>query len=769
MSENKHKQPGLLPYFIAAGLTTVGAAPAGAQTPPSVSNSTRDDGSTTLEEVVVTSFKQGAQSVQDVPSSIDVLSADRLEAMGVTNFADFSRSVPGLNFVDSGPGDKRYVIRGINSAGEAQTALYIDNIPLTGIGAAATDFGGSQADLDLYDMHQIEVLRGPQGTLYGANSQAGVIRFVTNQPDPNKFEASTLADLSDTQSGSGNYQLKGMVNLPLIDGKLAVRLVGYDDYDSGFIDNTLRDENNYNNARQAGGRLGIKWQIDADTSLVGQVFYQRLNSGGQPLERPYDFAIGTNNFPANGEGNYAQYSATPHYDEVRIYALTGVHDFHWSELTVATSYFDRAITDYQDDTTSFRFFNFLQSIGEFPPFAIPAGGVSVSPESSRLGSTEVRLNTKFNFPINGVVGVYYDNRRNDFSTNVYATSPTTGYPEAATQIDQREFEDTTKDFALFGEATWKITDRLSLLGGLRYYNDVRDLQSATEIPFFGLGVPGPDAPEHAHNTGSIWKSNLSYRLTDQALVYAQYSEGFRAGGTNAATVALVPAQYNPDTTKNYEIGAKTGWLDNRLTLNVAAYMIGIYNMQVAELFGAGGAFSGVGNASGKDAESKGVELDLTARPIDNLVLILGGNYTNAHLTKDLSGATDASIDVGTLAVNGAPLLNVPEWNASLSADYGFNLSGGYRASIGGDVDYTGSVAQTSYDDEPYANFNVRLPAYTLVNLRASVSWREYQAQLYVNNAFDKNAELNVLNDVDDPYTILTNRPRTVGIRLSAHF
>ena len=133
--------------------------------------------------------------------------------------------------------------------------------------------------------------------MYGANSQAGVIRFVTNQPDPNKFEASTLADLSDTQSGGGNYQLKGMVNLSALStAKLAVRLVGYDDYDSGFIDNTLRDEKNYNNARQAGGRLGIKWQIDADTSLLGQVFYQRLNSGGQPLERPYDFTIGSNAF-----------------------------------------------------------------------------------------------------------------------------------------------------------------------------------------------------------------------------------------------------------------------------------------------------------------------------------------------------------------------------------------------------------------------------------------------------------------------------------------
>jgi len=770
MNASRQIHSKFLRCLIAAGLAAIslGAAPAEAQTAPG-GGAAQGAGDGSLQEIVVTAFKQGVQSVQDVPSSIDVLSSDRLEAMGVTNFADFARSIPGLNFVDNGPGDKRYVIRGINTTGEAQTALYIDNIPLTGIGAAATDFGGSQADLDLYDVHQIEVLRGPQGTLYGANSEAGVIRFVTNQPDPNRFEASSLVDLSDTQSGGGNYQVKAMVNLPLIDGKLGVRLVGYDDYMSGFIDNPLRGQNNYNDMRETGGRIGVKWQIDEDTSILGQVFYQHLYSGGQPLERPFGFTIGDNYFPANGDLQYSQFSETPRYDDVRIYALTGQHDFHWADLTVAASYFDRDITDYQDDTTSFRFFQYLQSLGEFPPFTVPAGGVSISPEETGFASTETRLNTKFDSPVNGVVGVYYDDRRNRFSTDVYATDPATGMPMATTEIDERSFQDTTKDFALFGEATWTMTSRLSLLGGLRYYNDTRDLLSATQIPFFEMGTAGVNPPEHAQNTGSIFKANLSYHLTSQALAYIQYSEGFRPGGTNAAVVALVPGQYNPDMTKNYEIGMKTSWLDRRVTANVAAYVIDIYNMQVAELYGAGGAFSGVGNASGKDAEAKGVELDVTAQPIDGLVLVLGGNYTDARLTKDLSGVSDASIDVGSLAVDGAPLLNVPTWNASLSADYGFNLPGDYRASIGGDVDYTGAIAQTSYDNEPYADFNVPLPAYTLVNLRASVSWKEYQVQLYSNNTFNRNAELNALNDVDDPYTILTNRPRTVGIRFSTHF
>jgi iron complex outermembrane recepter protein len=764
MNSGSSRSAAFLTYVVAAGLT---GATVSAQAQTSNTSTAGDDSA--LQEIVVTAFKQGAQNIQDVPSSLEVLGAARLEAMGVTSFADFSRSVPGLNFVDSGPGDKRYIIRGINSAGEAQTALYIDNVPLTGLGGAATDFGGSQADLDLYDTHQIEVLRGPQGTLYGANSQAGVIRFITNQADPKKFEASALTDLSQTQAGGFNYQVKGMVNLPLIDGTLAVRLVGYDDYLSGFIDNPLRGRNNYNNARQDGGRISVKWQIDADTSLVAQAFYQHLYSGGQAIERPYDFTIGNNFFPADGARNYAQFSATPRHDDVRIYALTGTHDFHWSELTVAASYFGRNVQTNQDDTVSFRFFEYLQGLGAFPDFPVPAGGVSVSPESSRLGSIEARLNTKFDSPINGVIGVYFDNRRSLFATNVLSTNPTTGYPDASTQINARNFKDTTKDAAVFGEATWKITSQLSLLAGLRYYNDVRDLASETVIPFFGLGEPGVDPPEHAHNTGTIKKVNLSYKLTDAAMVYAQYSEGFRAGGTNAATVSLVPAQYNPDRTRNYEIGAKTGWLDNKLTANVAAYVIDIYDLQVAELFGAGGAFSGVGNASGRDARSKGVELDVAAHPLEGWSIELGGNYTNARLTKDLSGGDDPSIQVGGLAVNGAPLLNVPEWNASLSSDYGFNVASDYRVSFGGDIDYVGAVQQTSYDLEPYASFNVRLPAYTLVNLRTSVAWRNYQLQVYANNVFDRNAQLNVLNDVDDPYNILTNRPRTLGLRISARF
>ena len=182
-------------------------------------NASQDE--STLEEVVITGMKRGDQALQEVPSSIAVVSSERLEKIGAVEFSDFSRMVAGLNFADSGPGNKRYIIRGISTAGEPQAALYYDNVPTTGLGGAASDFGGVQPDLNLYDVQQIEVLRGPQGTLYGSNSQAGVIRIVTKQPNLERYEGAGTVEVSNTQDGGNNGAIKGVINLPLSTGQFA--------------------------------------------------------------------------------------------------------------------------------------------------------------------------------------------------------------------------------------------------------------------------------------------------------------------------------------------------------------------------------------------------------------------------------------------------------------------------------------------------------------------------------------------------------------------
>ncbi len=741
-----------------------GAMPAAAQAPGSAAADGRQIPDK-IEMVTVTAMKEGAQKIQDVPASIAVLSGADLETRGVVQFSDFAATVAGLNYVDNGPGDKTYIIRGINSAGESQVAVYYDNVPTTGIGGAASLFGGTQPDLGLYDMQQIEVLRGPQGTLYGSNSQSGAILYVTNKPDASKFDASGQVDLSSTQDGGANYGARGMINIPLVTDKLALRVVGYRETDSGYIDNPLRAINGVNDFNNEGARASLKWTIDDKTTLLGQYFYQDVHSGGRSIERPYgETLFGSVNFPADGWRKASEYALEPRKDRSSVYALTFQHDFDWSDLTISASDYKRSLVDVEDYSTSFQFFKFLKGIGAFPtPLTIPDGGELVAPERSDLKAGEARLHTKFSGPINGILGVYYSDRTIDYLNDVYATNPLTGRPDRSIDVSSRSFADHTKEFAVYGEATWDVTSRLSVTGGIRWFDTKRSLDSVTRVAFFDLGSPGITPTQKSDNSNEIFKGLISYKLSPSAMVYAEYAEGYRAGGTNtppSTTAVVMPLQYDPDQTADYEVGAKTSWLNDRLTANIALYWINLENLQVPETFGPGGAFSGIGNVTGTVAASKGVELDVTAVPADGLKLTFAGSYTEAELTKDLSSISS----LGSAAVKGAALLDVPKVNLSITGDYSFPLYGDYVGDIGGVVTYKGDVKYHTYD-----SYNLPTPAYTLVNLHLGVVWSNYEATLYANNVFDENAQLNVFNDVNDAHIVFTNQPRTVGLRLSAHW
>jgi iron complex outermembrane recepter protein len=602
------------------------------------------------------------------------------------------------------------------------------------------------------------VLRGPQGTLYGSNSQAGVIRIVTKKPKLDRAEGDAQTDLSFTKDGGFNYTIKGAINVPVVTDKFAVRLVGYYDKYDGFIDNPVRNRDNYNDLENKGVRIAAKLQIDDKTTLLGQVFYQKLYSGARPYERPFATTIQGKFYPADGERRISLAVNEPRDDETKIYALTGEHDFGWADLTVSTSYFDRDLRDIQDYTTSYNFFRSLQAIGAFPPFKVPQLGVQVAPQQAKLWANEARLSTKFDGPVNAVGGVFYSWRKIHYDTDAMAANPVTGEPDLSLgNVSARKFDDKTKDFALFGEVTGKVTDRLTVTGGARWFRTERDLKSETVFPFFGQGTAGPDAPQHAVNYGTIWKGLVSYKLTPEVLLYAQYAEGFRSGGTNASTVAVVPPQYNPDRTSNYELGAKTQWLNGALTVNLAAYSVDLMDLQVNQRFGAGGAFSGIGNVKGTTARSQGGELDVVIRPIRNLEINFNTSYTQAKLVKDVP-------DLGATAKKDAPLLNVPRFNYALGADYFFPLASSYNASIGGSLQHVGRASKTRYDE-----FDKPVEGYSLVNVRAGLEWGNYEATLYVNNLFDENAQLQVLNDVNDAYNVLTNRPRTVGVRFKMHW
>jgi len=711
-----------------------------------------------LEEITVTALKRGEQVLQDVPNSIAVLSSKDLEGFGIQDFSGLSANVAGLDVQDLGPGDKRYIIRGINSAGEAQTAVYYDNIPMTGIGGVASDFGGRQPDLALFDIEQVAVLRGPQGTLYGSNSQAGVVHIVTKKPNLNEFELHGSVDLSTTKDGGENYSVKAAVNVPLINDKLAIRAVGYYTDNDGFIDNIKLGKDNVNDFKNKGVRLSVKAALSEDTTLLGQFFYQDMHSGGQPQYRPVDVTLATNVFPAAGFRKSDTGTLEPYDDEMKIYALTLEHDFGWSDLTIAGSYFDRDVVHREDISTSFRFFEFLQSIGEFPIFDVPAAGQSYSPQSSKMFTGEARLNTKFDGPVNGLFGVYYSDRDNDFETYAMIADAATGTPDPAIDpVSARNFQNKTKDVAVFTEVTADLSEKLELTGGIRWFQTKRSLDAETIVPFFGLGAPGVEPTQNSKNDDVILKFLASYQLTDDHILYAQYAQGYRSGGTNASTVAVVPPQYEPDRTENYEIGSKNTLLDNALTLNVAAYRITLKDLQANMLFGPGGAFSGTGNVSGSVARSTGVELDLNAHLSSNFTVGVSTNYNNVKLLKDVP-------ELGAAAIKGAPLQNVPKFTYSMHAEYSQQLTDKLDGFIRANWQHVGNVKLTRYDE-----YNQALDKYDIVNLRLGVESDQYGVTLYADNLFDKAAQVNVLYNINEPLNFLTNRPRTIGLVFDVRF
>ena len=716
------------------------------------------------DEIVVTALKRGDQQLQDVANSIAVIGQNELESRGVAEFADFARSVAGLNFIDSGAGDKRYVLRGINAAGEAQTAVYYDNVPMTGIGGAATNFGGRQPDLQLYDVQQIEVLRGPQGTLYGSNSQSGVIRFVTNKANTGKFEGSAQGEMSTTKDGGENFAMRAMLNVPIIPDVLAARVVGYTEDFSGFVDNIYRDEKDFNTMRRDGIRASIALTPDSQTSIIGQFFYQKLKTGGRAYTRPFDAAIpeadpvNGNFFPAAGKRAISQIGREANTDKIRIYALTAERDMDTVTVTASGSLFDRDIIDLVDNGPSFRYFEYLQRIGEFPPVTIPVGSLSYSPQSSKMWTGEFRVATKLDGPVNGIVGVFYSDRDNKFITSTTVVDPVTGNPDFTKAfISQRKFADKTEDLAAFGEVTVDFTDQFSVTGGARWFRTKRSLVAQTIVPFFGLGAPGTTSA-NAKNSDVIFKALASYKVTPDVLLYAQYAEGYRAGGTNASAFSGVPAQYDPDSTVNYEIGAKTSWMDDKVILNVAAYLIDLQDLQVEQRFGPGGAFSGIGNVDGKAARSKGVELDLSIKPATGTTLTFAGNYTDAKLTRTIG-------ELGNDAEKGTRITRVPEVNFSVSGDQEFAISDTIDGTLGFSVSHTGKIENTYYDSD----FNLPTRSYTLVDLRGQLKLEHFKLDLFVNNLFDKAAELTVFSTINDPYVVLANRPRTVGARFSVNF
>ncbi len=726
-----------------------------------------------IAEVVVSANKLSSQKVIDVPSSIQAISGETLADSGASAFMDIAGQIPGLSVQDLGPGDKKYVIRGINSTGASTTGIYYGEAAISG--SNANDGGGFQSDIRLYDLDHVEVLRGPQGTLYGASSMSGTIRFIPKAPDLDKVDGYLSLEGSDTSKGGSNSNINGAVNLPLVDNVLALRLVGWRVNDSGFVDQTrvgtIGTVERVNTDDVTGGRAILLYQATDNLSL-------EFNYTGQ-----VETADGSSRFTPAGVTSWGDETITPVQgcdlcntdvtrspwrDDLKVYGLTATYKTGVGTVTATSNQFDRKLGFSFDSTP------ILVSFG------VPVPAETLEPQNRRVNNSEIRFASDFAAPVNFVVGAYRQYETSNWKSNVITTNdlgevdgpfstdnsqdalsnPGVGH----TFFGQSDHRKSTQ-YAGFGEATWKATDELSVVAGLRYFEQRLEGVQIQTHPFGGFPagpvlVPIAD-PDQKFNK-LTWKLNASYQFSEAALVYATASTGFRSGGLNAQSEPFepIPASFSPDSLKNYEVGDKGTLFDGRVQYQADVYLIRWDNIQVSETT-ADGAFPYVGNAGA--AKVKGVEFELGLHPLEYLTATFAGSYQDAYLT---DGATpELKLLNPTLGITGESIPNVPKVQFSLGLNYTAPLFNAWNGVLAADVNYRDKV------DSYFASntFNVPLSSYTLVNLRAGIANDLWSITAFARNLTDKRAQVSAINSTQDPYGFLTVRPRTIGVTLNRKF
>ena len=771
-----------------------------------------------LQEVVVTAEKR-SESMQNVPLTITAIDAKSLEDKNIQDFKDYASSLPQVSFQENTPGQALVVMRGISSGGysvsgsQPTVGMYLDEQPIT------TNAGS--IDMHMYDIQRVEVLPGPQGTLYGASSESGTIRVITNKPDPSGFKAGYDAQLNSVTNGTVGGVFEGFVNVPLTD-HAAVRLVGWYERDSGYIDNvhqtisapnapggalTFDNQNlveKHNNPKTVeGARLAGKIDIGDNWTISPTLITQTTHWDGIFGQENWNEAGAESNaFPfysdptSFGSRTVAQFAPEGGNDSWLDAALTVQGKIGNFDVTYAGSYLHRVehtYGEYSDYTLAYQ-----QYTKYWPSGHVQMNDYSV--DRFKMMSNEVRVASPSDWPVRFVAGGFEDRQQHDaISPNepiegvnpVYEVGYGTPYAWNETwwlTAEQR----VDRDYALFGEANWDITSKLTFTAGVRrfWYDNTLEgfygfgtlfgspgVNTCTEFNKHVEGVPCENVDEQVSGKGWTPKYNLSYKITPDALVYLTYSKGFRPGGINR--LATQPP-YASDFLKNYEAGWKTSWFDNHLRFNGALYYEQWQNLQ----FGFPGPFLAALIANAGAADVKGAELNVDWVPLSGLTLSWGATYNNAKLTENYCGTEDANGNPiatnpctnasGTVIAAQAPigtrLPYTPVFKTSVSARYEFPLWG-QTGFIQADETYqTWSPSAMKTSDESALG---EIPAYAISNLFFGWEHDQWTVELLVKNAFDRNAVLSKYGESTASYGFATysnlETPRTIGIQFSQRF
>ncbi len=715
------------------------------------------------EEMMITAQKRGEQALQDVPIAIQAISSDQIRNAAALELSDIAPWISSLVVQDLGPGDRKYIIRGINSTATSAVGVYYDEAPITA--RTKQDGGGRQASIELHDIERIEVLKGPQGTLYGASSSAGTIRYVPYRPDASAVDFNVGGQLSSTEDGGENYNINGMVNVPVVADVFALRAGGWYTKDDGFIDNLLLGNEDINDNEVTGAKLAGDWIISENWTLSAFGLYQNREVGGTSRQMPtLQDNLATNRaafateLAAAGFGQpdaqkrtTQSYTVTPWDEDLTLFGGKLEWDVGPGSLLVAVNYFEREI-DFNFDSTPILL-----------NFGVPVPAITVQPQKREVTNAELRWASNLDGPVQFVVGGFVSREDKDFETQVIA-SGSDGQPLGpfmpgdANAIFGRTKTDELDQEAVFGEVEWFINDQLSVLGGLRWYQfDIESVNTETQAFAPSTGFSPDFQVDDDKVTGKV---NLTYRFTDDALVYGTISQGFRPGGTNDVSFIEVgqpipPPGFGPDELTNYELGWKTSIMENRIDFNGAVFFIDWEDLQTAT-FDPATPFAVVRNAG--EAEIIGIEFDVSATPVDGFYLNLSGSFQNAEYASDVPG-NDPDVP---FAKDGQSIPNVPDFQFGAIAEYSWQAFGGTEATIRGDWSFQDD--RIIFPNDP-AN-DIKLDSFHLLGARIGLDGDNWSVALFVKNLLDEdNAAYDGINSGQDPEAIITARPRTIGVQL----
>ena len=729
------------------------AAPAAAQSTETPSSNTADTAPETAAndgDIIVTASKRGASTIQNTPLSIQALSGAELKGKGAIDFADFYRSIPGLSVQDEGPGDKRYVIRGINSNGAGTVGQYLDEIIITG--ENAQDGGGQAPDIKLFDIDRIEVLKGPQGTTFGSSSMAGAIRYITAKPVLNEWGGNFQAALRATRGASLGMQTDGALNIPVVKDVLAFRVSGFYADLPGYIDN--RFQKGANAEKSKAGRIEGRLKISEDLTLDGTAMYQNVHQDAKNFFN----RVGFDGQPLTQSRYYqADVVRAPYNDKSQLYNATLTYLQPFGTFTATGSRFVRDTLFVRDASLAAQtFFNL--------PYDSTGRSTLSQAKHRRVDSAEARFASSFGGPIEILVGAFGQNE-NRFFRSYWPTVDASGLQTSDSRLLLDRTVDTRiRERALFGEVTYKIVPDLTATAGGRLF-DFKLRQTSVAIVAAG-GAPGrgPGPLLGTKDHGVIGRFNLAYRFNDRINTYVQVAQGYRSGGTNDQTAAaianvVIPDGYKSDSLVNYEFGVKTTLADRKLYLNGAVYYIDWSDIQVSNQ-ASNGTLSFPYTGNGGKADVRGAEIVLDARPIPGLQLTATGNYSLARLTRDNP--------IAATGRKGDRIPYVPKWTGAASATYTFPIAGEVDGVLAADVSYQGSMA-TEFN--PTIDNYRTLNHYALVGLRAGVSKGIWSVNLNATNLFDNNTPINYNEIVPGVYPdgFYISRPRTFTLSGAVKF